>query len=160
MMVIIGPLHEELAVMYLFTRYKFNWSEIEFSVFAHLLKIHNALISFMCSTSKILSSFVYCFAQNTHQFYLGPLVEILNGTSFISMRSIASKLIGSDELGENFQAPFCDPKFIGFPFQAKLIRCLAWLRLLFRLFMHRFTRKSIGLRLIIFLACFSFSDDS
>lgn len=28
-MVVIGPLHGEMSVMYLFTRYKFNWSEIE-----------------------------------------------------------------------------------------------------------------------------------
>lgn len=29
-----------------------------------------------------------------------PIVEILNGTSFIAMRSIASKLVSSDELGK------------------------------------------------------------
>jgi hypothetical protein len=29
-----------------------------------------------------------------------PLVEILNGTSFIAMRSIASKLVPTEELGE------------------------------------------------------------
>jgi hypothetical protein len=35
------------------------------------------------------------------QFSLtAPIAEILNGTSFIAMRSIASKLVPSDELGE------------------------------------------------------------
>jgi len=35
------------------------------------------------------------------QFSLtAPIVEILNGTSFIAMRSIASKLVPSDELGK------------------------------------------------------------
>lgn len=48
--------------------------------------------------SKIISSFVYAFAANTWQLYLGPIAEILNGTSFIAMRSIASKLVQSDEL--------------------------------------------------------------
>lgn len=33
-MLIIGPLHGEIAVTYLFTRYKFNWSEIEYSIFS------------------------------------------------------------------------------------------------------------------------------
>ncbi len=33
-MVVIGPLHGEMSVMYLFTRYQFNWSEVEFSVFS------------------------------------------------------------------------------------------------------------------------------
>lgn len=33
-MVVIGPLHGEMSVIYLFTRYQFNWSEVEFSVFS------------------------------------------------------------------------------------------------------------------------------
>lgn len=69
-------------------------------VFSHLLNIHDALIGVMSSMSKILSSFVYAFATTTWQLYIGPIVEILNGTSFISMRSIASKLVSSDELGK------------------------------------------------------------
>lgn len=108
-----------MAVSYLFTRFKFNWSEIEFSlfstyamltslvgtvwsvgVFSHMLKIDDALIGVMSSMSKILSSFVYAFAENMWQLYLGPIVEILNGTSFIAMRSMASKLVASDELGK------------------------------------------------------------
>jgi len=31
--------------------------------------------------------------------FIAPLVEIINGTSFIAMRSIISKLVPSDELG-------------------------------------------------------------
>lgn len=108
-----------MSVMYLFTRFRFNWGEIEFSifstysfithlfgtmfsvgVFSHLMKIDDAMIGVMSSLSKILSSFVYAFAVENWQIYLGPLVEILNGTSLIAMRSIASKLVGSDELGK------------------------------------------------------------
>lgn len=33
-MVVIGPMHGEMSVIYLFTRYKFNWSEVEFSLFS------------------------------------------------------------------------------------------------------------------------------
>lgn len=32
--------------------------------------------------------------------YVAALLDILNGTSFISMRAIASKLVSSDELGK------------------------------------------------------------
>lgn len=116
-MVVIGPLHGEMSVLYLFTRYKFNWSEVEFSffstyamltsligtlfsvgVFSHLLKIDDAIIGVLSSMSKIISSVIYAFASTTWQLYLGPIAEILNGTSFIAMRSIASKLVQSDEL--------------------------------------------------------------
>lgn len=118
-MVVIGPLHGEMSVIYLFTRYQFNWSEVEFSFFStyamitgligtlfsvgvlsHMLKIDDALIGVLSSMSKILSSFVYAFAVTNWQIYLAPIVEILNGTSFIAMRSIVSKLVDRDELGK------------------------------------------------------------
>ncbi|KAJ9578948.1 hypothetical protein L9F63_024944 [Diploptera punctata] len=105
--------------MYLFTRYRFNWNEVDFSifstysmitnlfgtmvsvcVFSHILKIDDTLIGVMSCLSKILASFVYAFSTTTWQVYLAPLVEILNGTSFIAMRSIASKLVPTDELGK------------------------------------------------------------
>jgi len=35
--------------------------------------------------------------------FTAPLVEIINGTSFIAMRSIISKLVPSDELGGHGQ---------------------------------------------------------
>uniref|UniRef100_A0A1B0DCV1 Major facilitator superfamily associated domain-containing protein n=1 Tax=Phlebotomus papatasi TaxID=29031 RepID=A0A1B0DCV1_PHLPP len=109
----------EFSVFYLFTRYRFNWSEVEFSffstygmithfigtsfsvgVFSRLLKLDDALIGVISCMSKILSSFVYAFAVTEWQLYLGPIVEFLNGTSFIAMRSIASKLVNSDQLGK------------------------------------------------------------
>lgn len=147
-MVVIGPMHGEMSVIYLFTRYKFNWSEVEFSffstyamltsligkfmeivnesiqlhissfigtlfsvgVFSHLLQIDDAIIGVLSSMSKIISSFVYAFASTTWQLYLAPLAEILNGTSFIAMRSIASKLVQSDELVRNFNIESIYPK--------------------------------------------------
>ncbi|KAH8356573.1 hypothetical protein KR200_006576 [Drosophila serrata] len=118
-MVIIGPLHGEMAVSYLFTRFRFNWSEVEFSFFStyamftgligvifcvgvlsHKLNIDDALVGVLSSTSKILSSFVYAFATLPWHMYLGGLVEIFNGTAFIAMRSIATKLVSKDELGK------------------------------------------------------------
>lgn len=60
----------------------------------------DALIGIISSSSKILSSLVYGLAVYPWQMYAGSLVEMLNGTSFISMRSIASKLVSSDELGK------------------------------------------------------------
>ncbi|XP_067013294.2 probable peptidoglycan muropeptide transporter SLC46 isoform X2 [Anabrus simplex] len=118
-MVIIGPMHGEIAVMYLFTRYRFNWNEVDFSMFStysmitnligtmvsvglfsHVLKIDDALIGVMSCTSKILSCFVYAFSTTDWMIYMAPIVEILNGTSFIAMRSIISKLVPPDELGK------------------------------------------------------------
>ncbi|XP_063974474.1 probable peptidoglycan muropeptide transporter SLC46 [Diachasmimorpha longicaudata] len=118
-MVVVGPMYGEMAVMYLFTRYRFNWNEVNFSMwttysmvtnligtmisvgfFSHFLKIDDALVGVMSCMSKILASLVYSFATEDWMMYLGPIVEIVNGTSFIAMRSIASKLVPTDELGK------------------------------------------------------------
>ncbi|CAH1708580.1 unnamed protein product [Aphis gossypii] len=117
--VVMGPLYGEMSMMYMFTRLKFNWNEIDFSlfstyamvtnligtmfsvgVFSHTLGIDDALIGVMSCMSKILAGFVYAFAPTALIFYIAPLVEIINGTSFIAMRSIISKLVPSDELGK------------------------------------------------------------
>lgn len=65
-----------------------------------MLQIDDALIGVFSSLSKIMGSFVYAFAVKAWQLYLGPIIETFNGTSFIAMRSIASKLVASDELGK------------------------------------------------------------
>jgi PCFT/HCP family folate transporter-like MFS transporter 1/3 len=117
--VVMGPLHGEMSVMYLFTRVRFNWDEVNYSmfstysmitnlvgtmfsvgVFSHMLQIDDALIGVISCMSKILAGFVYAFATTDFVFYLAPLVDIVNGTSFIAMRSIISKLVPPDELGK------------------------------------------------------------
>ncbi|CAH2085411.1 unnamed protein product [Euphydryas editha] len=117
--VVIGPIYGELSVMYLFTRYRFNWNEVDFSmfstyamctslvgtlfsvgVFSHLLKFDDAIIGVISCMSKILSGFMYAFSTKTWQIYIAPLIEIFNGTSFIAMRSMVSKLVEKDELGK------------------------------------------------------------
>ncbi|XP_072950037.1 lysosomal proton-coupled steroid conjugate and bile acid symporter SLC46A3-like [Epargyreus clarus] len=117
--VVIGPIYGEMSVMYLFTRYRFNWNEVDFSmfstyamctslvgtlfsvgVFSHLLKFDDAIIGIISCMSKILSGFMYAFASKTWHIYIAPLIEIFNGTSFIAMRSMVSKLVEKDELGK------------------------------------------------------------
>ena len=79
-----------MSVTYLFTLYRFNWDEVDYSmfstysmitnligtsisvgVFSHCLKIDDAIIGIYSSMSKILSSFVYGFAKTSLVFYLG-----------------------------------------------------------------------------------------
>ncbi|XP_066600366.1 probable peptidoglycan muropeptide transporter SLC46 [Prorops nasuta] len=118
-MVVIGPMYGEMSVMYLFVRYRFNWNEVQFSmwstygmvtnligtslsvgVLSHYLKMDDALVGVLSCISKILAGFVYAFARTDTAIYLAALVEIINGTSLIAVRSITSKLIPSEELGK------------------------------------------------------------
>lgn len=41
---------------------------------------------------------MYAFAATGRQILIAPIIEFLKETAFISMRSIASKLVKSDEL--------------------------------------------------------------
>ncbi|KAL0125340.1 hypothetical protein PUN28_004466 [Cardiocondyla obscurior] len=89
-MVVIGPLYGEMAVLYLYMRYRYNWNEVTFSmfstfgmvtnligtaisvgIFSHILKIDDAIVGIMSCTSKILASFVYAFATSAWMVYVG-----------------------------------------------------------------------------------------
>ncbi|XP_034241434.1 proton-coupled folate transporter-like isoform X2 [Thrips palmi] len=118
-MLVIGPLHGENTVMYLFVRLRFNWDELDFSLFStysvisnlvgtmlsvglfsSLLKYDDSVIGMMSCASKILAGFIYAFATTVSVLLIAPLVDMMNGTSFIAMRAMASKLVPSDELGK------------------------------------------------------------
>ncbi|XP_004924743.1 proton-coupled folate transporter [Bombyx mori] len=117
--VVFGPMHGEFTVMYLFARYRFNWNEIQFSfwstyamltnligtlfsmsLFSNYLKVDDTILGIISIISKIMGAFVYAFARNNLEIYIAPLMEILNGTSFIAMRSIATKLVSGEEFGK------------------------------------------------------------
>lgn len=108
-----------MPLFYLFTRYKFNWSELEFSfystysmglnligtgfavtVLSSMLKLDDALVGAIASISKVPSSLIYAFSQLEWHMYFGPVAEIIGGASFIAMRSLASKMVSSNELGK------------------------------------------------------------
>ncbi|KAJ8954116.1 hypothetical protein NQ314_007145 [Rhamnusium bicolor] len=118
-MVVIGPMHGEMNVAYYFVRYKFGWSSIDYSLFstfqfvAHtvgtlfslafftkFLKVDDTVLGMLSSGSKIIGALFYAFAPTPYFYYAGAIAEMLNGTSFIAMRSIVSKLVPSNELGQ------------------------------------------------------------
>ncbi|CAH0699715.1 unnamed protein product [Spodoptera exigua] len=116
-----GPMWGEMSVIYIFTRYRFNWDEVKYSifstyslvthsvgtlfsisVFSKKLKADDAVLGIISTSSKICGALVFAFARNDYEAYLSPLLEILNGTSAIALRSIASKLVSYQELGKVF----------------------------------------------------------
>ncbi|XP_068630509.1 probable peptidoglycan muropeptide transporter SLC46 [Battus philenor] len=117
--VVFGPSQGEFSILYLFTRYRFNWDELQYSMwmtysivtnlfgtmfsislFSNYMKLDDTMLGIISCTSKIVASFAYAFARNDLEIYLAPLLEILNGTSFIAMRSIATKLVDGKEFGK------------------------------------------------------------
>uniref|UniRef100_A0AAR5Q7W0 Major facilitator superfamily (MFS) profile domain-containing protein n=2 Tax=Dendroctonus ponderosae TaxID=77166 RepID=A0AAR5Q7W0_DENPD len=117
--VIIGPVYGELNVVYFFVRLQFGWDSVEYSFFAtfqfitnilgtmfslsfftQFLKLDDSILGIISCSTKIMASGVYAFASSPIYFYLGPIVEILNGTSFIAMRAMITKLVLPEELGK------------------------------------------------------------
>ncbi|PZC83886.1 hypothetical protein B5X24_HaOG206635 [Helicoverpa armigera] len=116
---VFGPMWGELSVMYIFARYRFNWDEVKYSiystyslithsvgtlfsisVFSRKLKADDAVLGMISTSSKICGALMLAFARTDVEAYLSPLLEILNGTTTIALRSIASKLVSSQELGK------------------------------------------------------------
>ncbi|XP_045469355.1 uncharacterized protein LOC123677009 [Harmonia axyridis] len=117
----VGCYRGELTVMYMFTRRKFTWNEIDFSIYntyhftTHMLgalfclmvfikwmKIDDTTLGMLAMMSKVVGSFSSAFAPTPLFFYLAALTEVFNGSSHIAMRSIMSKLVTPNELGQTF----------------------------------------------------------
>lgn len=121
--VIFGPISGEFTIIYLYTRFRFNWNEIDYSIFStvntftHLfgtmfsvviftkwLKVDDTIVGVISVLSKIVSGLIYTFANTPAVFYIGPFAALFSGTSFIAMRAIISKLTSAEELGKVMSA--------------------------------------------------------
>ncbi|CAI6344703.1 unnamed protein product [Macrosiphum euphorbiae] len=116
---IMGPLNGDLSVSYLNTRARFKWNEVDFSIFStfsmitcvagsaiciglfsRVLRIDDSLIGVVACAGKIVAGICYALATEGWVYYLGPLVDIMGGTIFITSRSIMAKIVKPDELGQ------------------------------------------------------------
>ncbi|XP_050525543.1 uncharacterized protein LOC126896640 isoform X2 [Daktulosphaira vitifoliae] len=136
---IMGPQQGEKGVLYLFTRVKFNWNEMQFSIFSTfsvvinligtclvlgvLIKkydVSDALVGLIACLGKIISQVLFAYASSEEVFYLGAILNFLQGPAIISQKSIINKIIPADELGqvtavssigENIIPIFCGPLY-------------------------------------------------
>ncbi|CAH1724819.1 unnamed protein product [Aphis gossypii] len=116
---VMGPLQGDKGVAYLFTRVKFNWNEVQFSVYStttmcinlvgtfvtlgivvRKFGVDDALIGTVATTGKLIAQFIYVSATSPVVFYLAALVNCLQGPAIISMKSIINKIIPAEELGQ------------------------------------------------------------
>ncbi|XP_060834436.1 probable peptidoglycan muropeptide transporter SLC46 isoform X2 [Rhopalosiphum padi] len=112
------PIEGEISVIYLYLRYKFQWNEIDFSIFntyqmsviligtlfalgilSYKFKINDALIGTIASVFDLLAAVAFFLVSESWQLYLVPPLELFRGAALALTSSIASKCVGSDELG-------------------------------------------------------------
>ncbi|KAI8428708.1 hypothetical protein MSG28_007413 [Choristoneura fumiferana] len=112
-----GPNHGEAKVLYLFLRYRLNWDALKYSiystesiiihslgalftisVFSKRLGWDDSVLCLISIVSKLIGSIYIIFVRTDFHMYMVPIVEILNATTFTSLRSMASKLVPSAEM--------------------------------------------------------------
>ncbi|XP_063839383.1 proton-coupled folate transporter-like [Ostrinia nubilalis] len=118
-MIIYGPNHGERLIVYMFVRYRLQWDAIKYSmystfnlithsigalfsisVFSKKLGYHDSVLCLISIISKLIGSVYIAFVRTDLQMFLVPIIEILNATTFTSLRSMASKLVPSHEMGK------------------------------------------------------------
>ncbi|XP_025194032.1 proton-coupled folate transporter-like [Melanaphis sacchari] len=111
-------LHGEKSILYLYLRYKFQWNELDFSIFityqlsvilagslfalgilSYKFRLNDALVGTIASIFDILASIAYFLVSKSWQMFLVPPLELLRKSTIILTSSIASKCIETDELG-------------------------------------------------------------
>ncbi|KAL3277580.1 hypothetical protein HHI36_012923 [Cryptolaemus montrouzieri] len=116
---IMGPLHGEIAVVYMYTRIKCGWNEIDYSiynslhsiiqvfgsifalsVFSKYFKLEDAMLGMIAMISKICACFIFAFATSGSIFYVGAFVEIFHSTCHIALRSLMTRIVPTHELGQ------------------------------------------------------------
>ncbi|XP_053602979.1 proton-coupled folate transporter-like isoform X2 [Plodia interpunctella] len=117
--IIYGPNHGERIITYMYVRYRLRWDALKYSmystysiimhsigalfsisVFSKRLGYHDSNLCLISVVSKLVGSVYIAFVQTDVQMYLVPIVEILNATTFTSLRSLASKLVPNEESGK------------------------------------------------------------
>ncbi|XP_026494260.1 uncharacterized protein LOC113399360 [Vanessa tameamea] len=118
-MFIVGPVLGEAQMTYWFTRYKFKFTEIDYSLFltysvlvgtigsfitiylfSKRWKIEDSIIGVVACVSRIAASLVYALAPSRTVYFLGPVLDMFSAAGATSLRSIATKLVKADEVGK------------------------------------------------------------
>ncbi|XP_047106024.1 solute carrier family 46 member 3-like [Schistocerca piceifrons] len=116
---IMGPMTGEYSVLYLFARYKFGWSEVDYSLYAafkmilicggsvltvlllcRVLKLEDSLIGLVSCLTQFVASLLYLVVSRSWEMYLVPIAELLHGASMAVQKSIGSKIVAPTDMGK------------------------------------------------------------
>ncbi|CAH2107670.1 unnamed protein product [Euphydryas editha] len=117
--IIYGPNHGERIITYMFVRYRLKWDALKYSIYSTYSIIthsigalfsisvfskhwgfHDSMLCLISITSKLIGSVYIAFVKTDLEMFMVPLIEILNATTFTSLRSMASKLVLPEEMGK------------------------------------------------------------
>ncbi|KAK9891133.1 hypothetical protein WA026_013451 [Henosepilachna vigintioctopunctata] len=116
----IGPVLGELPNIYLGVRLRFQWNEVDYSIFTsfqcivHLigntftltvfikyLKFRDVTLGIIATCSKITSVLIYAFAPTGMFFFVAALTEVFSSANLIAQRAMMAKIVQPHELGQS-----------------------------------------------------------
>lgn len=122
-MVVNFSITGEHSVFYVYMRHRFHWNEVEYSLFTayrHVglifgtmvslfvaskwLKLHDSLIGTIACFWNALGALCYFFAYENWHFYATPWVEMFHSVSKVSGKSLMTKVVDHNELGDLFSS--------------------------------------------------------
>ncbi|XP_053602302.1 proton-coupled folate transporter-like [Plodia interpunctella] len=114
--IVYGPSMSEHTIFYLFVRNTLSWDMVKYSLYTSYsiilhsfgamfgitvlskrLQIDDSMLCLISVVSKFAGSVWTAFVKTDLEMYLVPVVEILNGTIFTSLRSIVTKQVDKQE---------------------------------------------------------------
>ncbi|XP_045446283.1 proton-coupled folate transporter-like [Melitaea cinxia] len=117
--IIYGPNHGERIITYMFVRYRLKWDALKYSIYSTYSIIthsigalfsisvfskhwgfHDSMLCLISITSKLIGSVYIAFVKSDLEMFMVPIIEILNATTFTSLRSMVSKLVLPEEMGK------------------------------------------------------------
>ncbi|XP_059061446.1 proton-coupled folate transporter-like [Achroia grisella] len=117
--IIYGPDQGERIISYMYVRHRLKWDALKYSfystysiiihtlsalfsisVFSKRLGFHDSMLCLISVTSKLIGTIYVAFVYTDIQMFLVPIAEILNATTFTSLRSMISKLVPNEEAGK------------------------------------------------------------
>ncbi|CAH4030464.1 unnamed protein product [Pieris brassicae] len=118
-LLMVGPLYGDSQVGYLYAIRKFNFNEVEYSVYGTInimlgligtffcismlskkFEVQDSVIGGLAGVSRIASCFVFAFAPTRNWYYAAPVFNIFSGTGLTAIRSIATKSVSNEEVAK------------------------------------------------------------
>ncbi|XP_047997455.1 uncharacterized protein LOC125235034 [Leguminivora glycinivorella] len=117
--IMVGPLYGDSQVSYLYAIRRFNFSEVEYSLYGTInivlglvgtffcisvlskkFQVEDSIIGSLAGVSRIAACFVFAFAPTRQWYYSAPLFNIFSGCGLTALRSIATKSVPSQEVAK------------------------------------------------------------
>ncbi|KAK9871628.1 hypothetical protein WA026_013009 [Henosepilachna vigintioctopunctata] len=117
--VALGAAQGEGAVLYLYTRFKFGFSEFDFSIFFVLhsmvdvigsfislgflskyLEWKDASLGIISLITTIICNLTYAFVPTSKYFYAAMILDIFYETPLVAIRSLLAKTVPAHEIGQ------------------------------------------------------------